>query len=213
VEVDLDRRVLVLEGGEEVAWQRLVSTIPLPDLLGRCRPLPERIRDGAGGLAWVDVHVYNVGVGGTAPVDAHWIYVPEPEFPFYRVGIASNVSPAVAPEGHYSLYVETSRRPDEAVDPDALRTEVLQGLGRTGLLPDPERVVVADHLEIRPAYVVHDRHRREALPDLLGFLEERGVLSVGRYGAWTYSSMEDALNHGREAAERLLGRPAPLVET
>jgi len=211
-QVDLDRRVLVLADGEEVGWERLVSTIPLPDLLERCRPLPDRVREGAAGLAWVDVHVFNVGVRGAAPTDAHWIYVPEPEFPFYRVGVASNVSAAVAPEGHHSLYVETSRRPDEAVDPEALLAEVLEGLGRTGLLPDPERVVMADHLAIRPAYVVHDRHRREALPDLLGFLEERGVLSVGRYGAWTYSSMEDALNQGREAAERVLGRPAPLVE-
>ena len=32
------------------------------------------------------------------------------------------------------------------------------------------------------------------------FLAAHGILSVGRYGGWNYSSMEDALIFGRDAA-------------
>jgi hypothetical protein len=32
------------------------------------------------------------------------------------------------------------------------------------------------------------------------FLEEQGICLRGRYGAWNYSSMEDALLFGRDAA-------------
>jgi hypothetical protein len=33
-------------------------------------------------------------------------------------------------------------------------------------------------------------------------LKQQGVVSSGRYGAWNYSSMEDALLMGRDAARR-----------
>jgi hypothetical protein len=37
-----------------------------------------------------------------------------------------------------------------------------------------------------------------------GWLEARGILTAGRAGAWEYSSMEDALLAGRDAADRLV---------
>ena len=45
-------------------------------------------------------------------------------------------------------------------------------------------------------------------PECAGLLtlESLGVISTGRYGAWNYSSMEDALGFGAAAAERSLVR-------
>jgi len=213
VEVHLGERCVRFADGTKESWDRLVNTTPLPRFLSLCADLPEEQRRLAEGLRWVDVHVFNVGVRGPAPVRAHWVYVPEAELPFYRYGVATNFAPSQAPEGHHSLYVEVSRRPDEPVEPEALQAEVLEGLRRAGALPDPGAVVLVHPQRLRPAYVVHDAHRRRALPALLDFLAKRGVLSVGRYGAWIYSSMEDAVLHGREAAETEAGRPVSLLET
>ena len=38
---------------------------------------------------------------------------------------------------------------------------------------------------------------------LLDWLEGQRILSVGRYGRWTYDSMEGAMIQGREAAARV----------
>ena len=38
----------------------------------------------------------------------------------------------------------------------------------------------------------------------LAWLEEQGIVCAGRYGAWNYSSMEDALLMGRDAAARAI---------
>jgi protoporphyrinogen oxidase len=210
--VDLEERELRFADGTSEPYEHLVNTAPLSAFLSLCGGLPDDIREAADGLRFVDVHVFNMGVRGEAPLDAHWVYVPEPEIPFYRVGVATNFAPATAPPDHYSLYVETSRRPDEPVDLDALRKDVHTGLVGMGVIEDPADIVVEHHVRIRPAYVVHDVHRREALPDLLAFLSEKGVLSVGRYGAWEYSSMEDALLQGRDAAAKVLGQEASLID-
>ena len=53
----------------------------------------------------------------------------------------------------------------------------------------------------------HDiAHFGTATPELrwlLGWLKERRVESIGRYGSWKYSFMEESVREGLEAAARL----------
>ena len=53
---------------------------------------------------------------------------------------------------------------------------------------------------LEPAYVIYDSHHQSAVNTLTSFLYEHRILSTGRYGGWNYSSMEDALVFGRDAA-------------
>ncbi|MGH7857502.1 MAG: protoporphyrinogen oxidase, partial [Candidatus Binatia bacterium] len=123
-----------------------------------------------------------------------------PRFPFYRVGIYSNLCPPAVPEGHAAFYVEVSHRPGETPDTDALVRECAERLRETGLVPRSANLHHRRIVDIPVAYVIHDRTRRELLPALLRYLGNHGIQSVGRYGAWEYSAMEDALWHGRAAA-------------
>jgi hypothetical protein len=50
------------------------------------------------------------------------------------------------------------------------------------------------------AYVRFDSARAQSVETARRFLQSRGVSSIGRYGSWTYASMEDALVEGQEAA-------------
>ncbi len=54
--------------------------------------------------------------------------------------------------------------------------------------------------EIRPAYVLFDQDYERSRATVLEWLSAQGVTSAGRYGAWAYTGMEDALLEGREAA-------------
>jgi protoporphyrinogen oxidase len=56
--------------------------------------------------------------------------------------------------------------------------------------------------------VYFDRHRARALPAILSELERRGIYSIGRYGAWEHTSMEDAISQGKRLAERLNAQKA-----
>ena len=61
---------------------------------------------------------------------------------------------------------------------------------------------VARLRRLDPAYVVFDAARAPALEVIEPHLADRGVVLAGRYGRWTYASMEDALTDGRDAATR-----------
>jgi protoporphyrinogen oxidase len=204
--VDLDRRRATLATGQTLRWERLVVTVPLPAFLGMVSGGPGDLAELGERLDWSVVACLNLGVDRPAIADgAHWIYFPDEDAPFYRVGFPSNFSRAVAPAGTSSMYVEFGLRRGETWDAQALEREALAALRREGILEARDRVLARDWIRIDPGYVIFDRARQEVLSRVVPELEALGVHLIGRYGAWTYSYMERALLDGVEAAERLRG--------
>jgi protoporphyrinogen oxidase len=119
-----------------------------------------------------------------------------------------NFSPALGRPGCSSMYVEMSHRPTEQQSVEQLIAAARSGMERAGILLPDDEIVVADVKDLYYAYVYFDRHRARALPAILSELERRGVYSIGRYGAWEHTSMEDAISQGKRLAERLNGQAA-----
>ena len=203
-EVDARRRVVRTAAGETIPWERLISTLPLPRLIAITSGLPSWTREAAASLRHVAVVNVNFGIDRVAHTDKHWIYFPEKEYVFYRAGFPCSFTPAAAPPGCSSIYLEIAVRPDEPVDEEAISAQALDGLRRAGLLEPGDRVVTRAVFRIDPAYVIHDLHRRATLPRLVSELKAHGIHSAGRYGAWYYNSMEDSLAEGRALAGELV---------
>ncbi|HEY6077990.1 MAG TPA: FAD-dependent oxidoreductase [Polyangiaceae bacterium] len=206
--IDLERRVALI-GDEELEFDVLLSTIPLPSLLRLLTPLPASVLDAGSRLRSTHLHYFDLGLRVPNPNPYHWIYVPEDKYPFYRVGCYSHFSDKLAPPGKSSLYVELADR--RAPSPERALESVVSGLRELGLLKSADDIELWRLRSIEPAYVIYDHQYREALDVIEPYLSEQRVISSGRYGAWNYSSMEDALLMGRDAAQlaqRLLGRSA-----
>jgi protoporphyrinogen oxidase len=203
IEVDTGRKRATFQDGRVEPYETLVSTIPVSELVRRCTDLPAEIREAAAGLRCASVYNVNLGVARERISDKHWIYFPEAEYPFYRVGFPMNFAPSLGPSGCSSMYVEVSHQASRLIAPADLLNQVRRGLERAGILHPDDDIVVADILDIRYAYVLFDRHRARAIPAILSELERRGIHSIGRYGRWEHTSMEDAILQGRSLAERL----------
>jgi protoporphyrinogen oxidase len=207
VEVDLARRRVTTARGRRFFYEHLLSTAPLPELLRMCKGIPPSLAEAGERLRCVGVCIFNIGLSRPGSPEPHWIYFPGRTFPFYRVGFTHNFSPASAPEGCQSLYVEVSRPPGGKRGCRSLWEEVRAGLVRAGIMEKGEKPQVLNILHVPYAYVLYDRHRERVLPPLLRELGKLGISSIGRYGAWEYSTMEDALAQGRAAAMGLRRRP------
>jgi protoporphyrinogen oxidase len=201
-------RKAVLSTGETLPYRFLVSTLPLPELLKRLDPFPDELRAHADRLRWTSLLCLNLGVKRPKVSDKSWIYFPEDKFPFYRVGFPMNFTPHAAPPGCSSLYVEVAHPPARGYDTpasrDALWKRVRGGLEACGLLTKRDEVPVVSFLPIRYAYVIYDVHRTPAVQSVMSWLRESaGAFSIGRYGGWKYSFMEEAILDGRRAAETI----------
>jgi len=200
-----DERRALLSTGEEVRYRRLIATIPLPELLLLCAGAPAELKAAAERLGCLSVRCRNLGVSGPPLTDQHWIYLPEEKYGFHRIGVYSNILPQGA--GKNALYLEsTVRLGDEAAgDRDERENQggeaEIEQLQASPLWNASHRLEVSTAMTIPYAYVIYDDQRRRLLPRIFAWLRERGIEPAGRYGRWEYSSMEDAILEGREAAE------------
>ena len=199
--IELTARHLVFEH-ERVPFEVLLSTIPLPTLLGLLDEVPAPVRAAAAKLRCSHLHYLDVALRRDSGKDFHWAYVPEAKYPFYRVGCYSHFSAALAPPGKASLYVELADRSPPVLD--RLLPEVARGLIEMGVIDSPDEIEFARARHIDYAYVIFDHDYFAALDVIRPFLEASRIISSGRYGDWNYSSMEDAISFGKSAAARAL---------
>ncbi len=68
-----------------------------------------------------------------------------------------------------------------------------------GLHHSRDGVLVTDVMNVDCAYVIYDHNRSRARRTLMEYLNRFDIHSIGRYGNWEYSGMEDALRQGRDS--------------
>jgi protoporphyrinogen oxidase len=206
VSIDWKAKKAALSDGSEAAYDSIVSSVPLPELLDTMKDLPASIRKAKKLLRWTSVLDVNLGIRRSGISDKSWIYFPEKEFIFYRVGFPMNFSPSVAPKGCSSMYVEISYKPGRIPDHKnpAFLKRVRKDLEKCGILRPSDKIAAVNIIPIPYAYVVYTPARKKAVSSIFTFLEKNGIHPVGRYGQWKYSFMEEAILDGKKAAETIL---------
>lgn len=200
--VDWRHNKVIAMNGEEFAYDELISCIPLNYL---CR-ITEGLQEYAPWLTHSQTVILNLGVRGPVPEelkDVHWIYVPERTYPFYRVGIYSNFSQGMVPEGYHSFYVELGFPGDSQPHLYSLQQNAMQKLDALGWLRTQD-LACSVLTTIPCAYVHHTPERESVMEVLLPRLKELCITPIGRYGTWDYTSMEDSIYEGIEAVEALV---------
>ena len=201
VSIDLKRRRARFANGRTVDYDALVTTLPLPILFGMIDDVPDRLREAAGKLRAISVLDINVGIDRLDLSDKHWLYFPEPDFVFTRVGFPGNFSKDAVPKGTSSMYIEITHPTGSTLDVEEQYERSLAGLRRAGILNDGDRVLTRQVIDIEYAYVVFNEDRQRHLPRLVEFLTAHDIHTCGRYGDWDYYSMEDSILSGKRAAE------------
>lgn len=207
---DTARRRVRLANGEEIEYEHLISAMPL-DLFVAHSDLADELGPHAGKLVHSSTNIVGLGMEGPTPqhLDTKcWMYFPEDDNPFYRVTVFSNYSKNNVPDPsrYWSLMAEVSESPAKPVNQQTLVDDVIQGAINTRLIRSRDEVVHTFSIRLEHGYPTPSLRRDEALRVLLPALEQRGVYSRGRFGAWTYevSNQDHSLMQGVEAVDRLV---------
>ncbi|MFV1957380.1 MAG: NAD(P)/FAD-dependent oxidoreductase [bacterium] len=201
--VDPVAKTVTVGKKEVVGYRNLISTMPLSVLAETISGAEVSLKRAAGYLRCSSVLALCLGLDGPVPMSEHWIYFPEESFPFYRVGFPTNFSDSVAPEGCGSMYIEIAHMPGEDHDKEKLSDNVLCALWDAGVISADVNILASLFIPIPCAYVFYDRYRKKNIKRILSELASHSILSVGRYGAWEYSSMQDAIAWGLKAGREV----------
>ncbi|ACN16064.1 putative flavin-containing amine oxidoreductase family protein [Desulforapulum autotrophicum HRM2] len=206
--IDPKKRRVRFENGESESYDILINTMALTDLL-KLIDLDQPFEKPSE-LRYSSTHVVGLALKGSPPdalATKCWIYFPEDNSPFYRVTVFSNYSPNNVPDSdnQWSLMCEVSESRDKKVDPSTIVADVIQGALNTKLIPDRS---ILDHTwyhHEKKGYPTPTPGRDPAVTPLLVHLEEMGIYSRGRFGAWKYEvgNMDHSFMQGVECVNHL----------
>ena len=198
------QREIEFTNGLRVRYQYLINTIPLPELISICEDAPEHITLAAGRLRTNSIFVVNLGIDRPNLSDRHWIHFPEKEVSFFRISYPHNFAPGVAPKGTSSISAEVAYSESRPLDKATIVDRVIDDLKRVRAMGQSDRIIVRTTHDIRYAYCLYDKNRKEALRAVLGWLRDVGVTSCGRYGLWTYFWSDESMLSGKKAAQNAM---------
>ncbi len=192
--IDLTDKVATTSKGT-VRFEYVVSAAPFPRLL-QMTSLPHDPTI----YSCNKVLVFNLGFDKKGPRDVHWIYYPQRDVVFYRLGFYDNIFDTP----RMSMYVEIGYPGSAQLDAahvQSVHARVLDDLKRVGIATD-HRLVSHHSVVLDPAYVHITRDSICDVQEKKAILATRGVYSIGRYGSWTYCSIEDNIVEARQLAAR-----------
>jgi protoporphyrinogen oxidase len=206
--IDMQKKIVRFTNGHEEKYEQLITTMPLDTLLKLVKePSSTHLAPTAQKLLCNKVVNFNLGVARPNVSDKHWIYYPEKQFPFYRIGFSHNFATSMAPQGHSSLYGEFSYLHKSS---NAVKRMLYESLKETKKLFKISEYEIATEkiIHIDHAYVTYDFWREKNLTKIHQRLGEHQIYSVGRYGEWKYSSMQEAILDGKKIVDSLVVIPA-----
>jgi UDP-galactopyranose mutase len=197
-------RLVKLSNGRTLHYGKLVSTMPLPQLVAACgEHAPQAIQDAAAALRHVSVRCVNLGVARAALTEKHWVYHPE-DTVFHRIFVQGNASPHNNPEGGFGLTCEITYGPLKPlpVDGQALIDLCVADARRVGMLRDDDELITANQVDMPCAYVVYDHARAANVTLIRNWLAAFDIVLAGRYSEWEYYNSDHAFMAGRRAAQQ-----------
>lgn len=202
-EVRPDRKQVVFENGETEDYEKLASSLPLPDLVRLLPDAPTDVRVAGERLRHVQLLCVNMIVDRAGLTPHHWFYIYDQDIDVSRVKVISNVAPQSVPEGRTALQCEIFRRMDEPRPANELVAKAVKDIGRL-LGFDPKRDVRAvQPVHVPHAYVISDLNRSAAVDTIIPWLEARDIYPMGLFGRWKFIWSDAAFRSGEEMASRI----------
>ncbi len=201
--IDIKNKIVTFTNGDFEHFEKLISTLPLDILLELIKqPSSSSLKKAQSQLLCNSVVNFNLGIQNPNLSEKHWVYLPESEFPHYRIGFYHNFSQKMVPPGCSSFYGEYAYLKKDKNEISKNVNTAIQSTKKLLSISDAQ-VITERIINIPHAYVIYNDWRDKNVPKLLERLESYNIHSIGRYGAWKYSSMQEAVLDGKLMAETI----------
>lgn len=196
--INMDKKTVELDNGMKIRYEYLINTSPLNEFLTYFEDAP--FEDLRCSLSYNKVLVFNLGFNKKSKYDKeHWFYLPDKNVNFYRIGFYDNILDA----DKLSMYIEIGYDKDDVIDVETQLKLTLENLLKLGIIDAETKLEEHSTIIMDPAYVHISTETDMQIQELKKELAEKNMYSIGRYGAWTYCSMEDCMLAAKELAEKI----------
>jgi protoporphyrinogen oxidase len=200
-----DNEYILSTQNDEFVFSKVISTIPLPELIAIITDVPNDVQDACSGLKFNSLITVGVGLKNSKISDMSWLYLPDNDSLPHRVSYPSNYSEHVCPKGCSSILAEITYRQGDTISKmtnDQVTTEVLDNLENEKLL-EKEDIITTCVERNEYAYIIDDLDSAENLSIIKRYLNEMSIELSGRFAEWDYLNMDGVIRKSIDVTERM----------
>jgi len=178
---------------DKIVVNKLYSTIPIGVLIKSLgENVPEEIYKVVERLQYNSLIVLGIALKNKVKHLYHWVYVPDNKIVFHRYIYFSNYSPHLTPPERGSLLVEITIPGNKKVNLDRVKEKAIEDLVYMEVIKEEELFFVKTWYH-KFAYVVYTLDYLENMRLIRKFLDDIGIISTGRWGAFEYWNMDKVI--------------------
>ncbi len=194
VAIDTDKKEVLFSDGTQVGYNRLISSLPLPELVKMTADISDTIVEASSKLDCTCGYHISVAFKNMNIPPYLWWYVYDDDILTARVHSPSMKSPDNAPEGCSSLQMEVYCQEKQYSEKELIEGTVGR-LCELGII-NKEDILFTNIGFEKYANVIFTKPIYEARGVVRSFLHSQGIETIGRFGEWDYLWSDQSLLSG-----------------
>ena len=201
VKIDTKNKTLLFKDGKTEKYEKLISSLPLPEIVKMLDDVPSEVQNAAKNLRHTSGYMVSLGFNKPDIPKYLWFYIYDEDILASRVYSPSLKSPDNAPKGCSSLQAEIFfENGDKIPDKEEVLKNTLAKLYEMKIC-EQKNIVVKDIRFEKYANVIFDKDIYKNRETVIDYLKSKGIESIGRFGKWEYMWTHQAYEDGRKVAE------------
>lgn len=194
IAIDTTRKEVKTEDGNVYQYNKLYSSIPLPEYSNLLHGIPEDVKIAISKLKCTSGYHVSIALKTKNIPPYLWWYIYDEDILAARVYSPSLKSPNNAPEGCSSLQMEVYCEEGKYTEKQLL-DETVGKLVELGIIKQED--ILFTHVGFEKyANVIFDHHIYENRKIVKDYLQEIGIHPIGRFGEWDYLWSNQSLLSG-----------------
>ncbi len=194
-ELDIENKEIILSNGMRTRYEKLISSIPLPELVRITKNIPREIKDAASELRASKVSVVSIGFNKPNIPKCLWFYIYDEDIRSARVNSPSMKCSDNVPKGCSSLQFEIYHHPEDKIDQEEMVNNVRYALEKMKICKE-EDIEFVDYRLLPYGNVIFELGMEAHRDIIREYYKKNGISLIGRFGKWEYYWSDQSLLSG-----------------
>lgn len=205
INISIKHQMVETTSGKNWAYNKIISTMPLPYLLQSIEGCPKDILDASDELKAVSLKIVMLLVKLKKNDVPHRIYIADSDIPAHKVAFNHTSSPHLLSQKYHAITCEVSYSDMKpAPNDEILITKMIDWLINQKLVYHHEDVKASKVIDIPLGYPVNTHKKNKIIKKINDYLKPLNIFSIGRFGGWEYLNSDGCIYQGISLADQLL---------
>ncbi len=199
----IGKKWIVCTGKEEREYDKLVSTVPIFDLIRSLNNVPEEVENALSKLRYNSLITVMIGLDVNNLSDFTAMYFRDAKVKFHRVGFPKCFSQRNVPPKKSSLLAEITSNPGDRIwelSNKEIIDDVIEELHNLNII-NRNTLCYSKAMRSKYAYVVYDLDYSRNIKIIKDYVAKQGIILCGRFAEFEYLNMDACVERGLEIAK------------